>query len=123
MIDASLVEQPSEREIVFSRMLAAPRELVWEVWTTPEHLNAWYGPSGFTLTTHTFAFVRGGEWKFIMHGPDGTDYPNRVIFREISPPSRLAYDNGWDLPDAPLDFTVVVTFESVGQNTKLSLHM
>ena len=123
MLGVSLIEQPSDREVVFSRVLEAPRALVWEVWTTPEHLNGWYGPSGFTLTTHKFSFVRGGEWRFIMHGPDGTDYPNRVVFREIIAPSRLEYENGWDLPGAPLDFTVVATFESVGRKTKLSLHM
>ena len=123
MFGTSLVEQRSEREIVFSRVLDAPRELVWAVWTTPEHLNAWFGPTGFTLTTHEFSFVPGGEWKFIMHGPDGTDYPNRVVFREITPPSRLEYENGWDLPGAPLDFIMVTTLQDIGRKTKLSMHM
>jgi uncharacterized protein YndB with AHSA1/START domain len=58
-----------------------------------------------------------------MHGPDGTDYPNRVVFREIDAPRRLVYDNGWDLPGAPLDFTVVVTFVPDGARTRLSIHM
>jgi uncharacterized protein YndB with AHSA1/START domain len=58
-----------------------------------------------------------------MHGPNGTDYPNRIVFREIAPPSRLVYENGWDLPGAPLDFTVVVSLESVEAKTRLSIHM
>jgi uncharacterized protein YndB with AHSA1/START domain len=62
-------------------------------------------------------------WRFIMHGPDGTDYPNRIVFREIVAPSRLVYDNSWDLPGAPLDFNVVVTFEVVEDKTRLTLHM
>jgi uncharacterized protein YndB with AHSA1/START domain len=118
----SLIDRPSDREVTFSRLLDAPRELVWEIWTDPKHLHAWFGPTGFTTTTHEFAFVPGGVWRFIMHGPDGTDYPNRIVFREIHPPSRLVYENGWDLPGAPLDFTVVVTFEAVGSRTGLSIH-
>jgi uncharacterized protein YndB with AHSA1/START domain len=67
--------------------------------------------------------VAGGNWRFTMHGPDGTDYPNLIVFREIEPPSRLVYDNGWGLPGAPLDFRVVVTFEVAGSKTRLSIHM
>lgn len=118
-----MIERPSEREVVFTRLLAAPSELVWEVWTDPRHLHEWYGPAGFTTTTHEFSFVPGGVWRFIMHGPDGIDYPNRVVFREIDAPRRLVYDNGWDLPGAPLDFTVVVTFVPDGARTRLSIHM
>lgn len=117
------MRQVSDREVKFSRVLDAPRELVWKVWSTPEHLHRWFGPSGFTTTTHEFSFVPDGEWRFIMHGPDGTDYPNRVVFREIDPPSRLVYDNGWDLPGAPLDFSVVVDFTPEGAGTRISLHM
>ena len=104
----STADRPSDREVVFRRLLDAPRELVWKVWSDPEHLHHWFGPAGFTLTTLEFAFVRDGVWRFIMHGPDGTDYPNLVVFREIVPPSRLVYENGWDLPGWPLDFVVVV---------------
>jgi uncharacterized protein YndB with AHSA1/START domain len=58
-----------------------------------------------------------------MHGPDGTDYPNRIVFRTIEPKTRIVYENGWDLPGAPLDFTVVVTFAAEGAGTRLILHM
>ncbi|HET8649934.1 MAG TPA: SRPBCC domain-containing protein [Gemmatimonadales bacterium] len=119
----SRVERPSPCEMVFSRLLDAPRELVWRMWSELEHIHEWYGPEGFTTTTFEFNFVPGGVWRHIMHGPDGTDYPTRITFREIEPPSRLVYDNGWDLPDTPLEFRVVVTLEAVGSRTALSLHM
>jgi uncharacterized protein YndB with AHSA1/START domain len=123
LTEPGTVERPSDREVVFSRRLAAPIELVWEVWTRPEHLHQWFGPTGFTTTTHEFAFGPDGVWRFTMHGPDGTDYPNRIVFREIVPPSRLVYENGWDLPGAPLDFRVVVSLVPDGKGTRLSIHM
>jgi uncharacterized protein YndB with AHSA1/START domain len=58
-----------------------------------------------------------------MHGPDGTDYPNRIVFHTIEPKTRIVYANSWNLPDAPLDFTVAVTFAAEGNATRLTLHM
>ncbi len=119
----SSADRPSDHEVVFRRLLDVPRELAWKVWSDPAHLQHWFGPAGFRLTTLEFALVPGGVWRFIMHGPDGTDYPNRVVFREIDPPSRLVYENGWDLPGAPLDFTVVVSFVPEGRRTRFAIHM
>jgi uncharacterized protein YndB with AHSA1/START domain len=116
-------EQLSEREVIFRRLLDAPRELVWSVWTDPRHMDEWWGPDGFTTTTHEFSFVAGGAWRHIMHGPDGTDYPSVIVFREIVPPSRLVYDNAWGLPGVPIDFTVVAFFDAEGAKTRLSLHI
>ena len=120
---ASVVERPSDREVVFSRVFAASREVLWTAWSDPRHLHRWFGPTGFTTTTHEFAFVPGGVWRFVMHAPDGTDVPNRIVFRELQRPDRLVYDNGWDLPGSPVDFTVVVTFVAVDGGTRLSIHM
>ena len=122
MIGAEIT-RPSGREVVFSRLIAAPVALVWEIWSSVRHLHEWFGPTGFTTTTQEFAFVPGGVWRFTMHGPDGTDYPNRIVFRTIEPKTRIVYENRWDLPDAPLDFTVVVTFAAEGDGTRLILHM
>jgi uncharacterized protein YndB with AHSA1/START domain len=66
------------RSIIGSRVLDAPRELVFKAFTDPQHLAAWWGPDGFSLTTHSFDFRVGGVWRFVMHGPDGRDYQNRV---------------------------------------------
>src|SRR5207245_2372910 len=64
----------ADREIVISRVISAPRELVFEAFTEVRHLSRWWGPEGFTTTTRGFEFRVGGEWDFVMHGPDGTDY-------------------------------------------------
>ncbi len=118
-----MIDRPSDREVVFSRLLDAPPELVWQVWTEPRHIHQWWGPVGFTTTTQEFAFVPGRIWRHIMHSPDGTPNPSIVIFREIQSPSRLVYENGWDLPGAPLDFKVVVTFAPDAGKTRLWLHI
>ena len=118
----STIEQPSDREVVFSRVFDAPRELLWTAWSESRHLHRWFGPTGYTTTTHEFAFVPGGVWRFVMHGPDGTDTPNTIVFRELDPPSRLVYDNNWERPGLRLDFTVAVTFVAEGAGTRLSIH-
>ena len=123
MLDASTAERLNDREVVFTRVVDAPRDQVWKIWTEVRHLHRWWGPAGFTTTTHEFAFVPGGVWRSVMHGPDGTDYPTRIVFREIEPPSRIVYENGWDFAGAPLDFTVVVSFVPDGAKTRFSLHM
>ena len=123
LLDASSAERLSDREVVFRRSVDAPRERVWMIWAELRHLHQWWGPAGFTTTTHEFSFTPGGIWRFVMHGPDGTDYPTRIVFREIDPPSRIVYENGWDLPGAALDFTVVVAFVPDGEKTRFSLHM
>jgi uncharacterized protein YndB with AHSA1/START domain len=117
------ITRPSGREVVFSRLIAAPVPLVWEIWSDVRHLHEWFGPAGFTTTTREFEFAPGGVWQFTMHGPDGTDYPTRIVFRTIEPKTRIVYANSWDLPGAPLDFIVVVTFAAEGEGTRLILHM
>lgn len=75
----------AEYELVTTRVIHAPAALVYEAWTTPEHLEKWWGPDGFTNTFHTFDFRPGGMWEFVMHGPNGVDYPNKSEFVEIGP--------------------------------------
>ena len=117
-------EYPSDREVIFTRVLDAPRELVWKVWSELSHLHEWWGPTGFTTTTHEFAFAPGGVWRFVMHGPDGTDYPTRIVFREIVAPKRIVYENSWDLPGAPLEFTGVITLDAAeSRKTTLAMRM
>lgn len=118
----STIEQPSDREVVFSRVFDAPRELLWTAWSEPRHLHRWFGPTGYNTTTHEFAFVPGGVWRFVMHGPDGTDTPNTIVFRELDPPSRLVYENSWERPGLRLDFTVAVAFVAEDAGTRLSIH-
>lgn len=116
----------TDRELVFKRSFNAPRELVFEVWTNPNHVVHWWGPTGFTSTIHEMNVKPGGIWRFIMHGPDGTDYPNKIVFREVVKPSLLTYDHGWDVEDFnndPRKFEVTVTFEAKGKTTELTMKM
>ena len=81
------------RSISATRVFDAPPDLVFEMWTDPKHLANWWGPRGFTITTHEFSFKPGGIWRFIMHGPDGRDYKNEIVFREIVRPKRISYSH------------------------------
>jgi len=105
------------REISIIRILNAPRELVWKVWTDPEHVNQWWGPNGFTNTIHTMDVKPNGKWLHTMHGPDGTDYPNEATFTEVVKPERLAYTH------INPKFDTTVTFEKLGDKTKLTMQM
>jgi uncharacterized protein YndB with AHSA1/START domain len=84
-------EDTSDREIVATRSFDAPRELVWKLWTEPEHIAKWWGPAGFTNTIRKMDVRPGGTWEFVMHGPDGTDYQNKIVYREVVKPERLSY--------------------------------
>ncbi len=99
----------TEREIAISRLLDAPRELVYRVWTEPEHIAQWWGPNGFTTTILHMDVRPGGEWKFIMHGPDGTDYNDVIVFTDVTPPERLTYEHSdWE---GSMHFSSETTFE------------
>src|SRR5207253_3226800 len=67
----------AEREIIATRIFEAPREVVFRMWTDPNHIVRWWGPNGFTTTMQEMDVRPGGVWQFIMHGPDGRDYPNK----------------------------------------------
>ncbi|HEU0053538.1 MAG TPA: SRPBCC domain-containing protein, partial [Longimicrobium sp.] len=84
----------ADREVVQSRVFDAPRELVFDAWTDPAAVAEWFGPDGFTITTYEMDVRPGGVWRFTMHGPDGTDFPNRVDYHEVVRPERLVYDQG-----------------------------
>src|SRR6267154_2366303 len=93
----------ADREIVISRVIGAPRELVFEAFTDVRHLSRWWGPEGFTTTTRAFEFRVGGEWDFVMHGPDGTDYQEWISWTEIAAPERSAPLDGFIAPEERMD--------------------
>jgi uncharacterized protein YndB with AHSA1/START domain len=105
------------REIKISRLLNAPIDLVWQVWTNPEHIANWWGPTGFTSTILKMDIKKGGEWNLTMHGPDGKVYPNSSIFREITKHEKIVYEHF-----AP-NFIATVQFEERGDKTFLSWQM
>lgn len=107
------------REVVIRRVFDAPRELVFEAWTNRDHVGRWWGPRGFTSTIQEMDVRPGGVFRLTMHGPDGTDYPNRIVFTEVVRPERLVYWHGDD--NDPQQFHVTVTFEEDGYRTSLTL--
>jgi uncharacterized protein YndB with AHSA1/START domain len=108
----------ADRELRISRVLNAPIELVWEVWSDPDHIKNWWGPNGFTNTITKMDFHEDGEWDLVMHGPDGTDYKNKSIFREIVKNQRIVYEH----VSGP-KFVATITFEPQGKKTKIEWHM
>lgn len=110
----------TEREIVVSRVIDGPRELVFEAFTSVDHLSRWWGPQGFSTTTRAYEFGVGGVWEFVMHGPDGTDYPEWITWTEIAAPERIALIHG-ERADDPNAFTSVFTFTEDGDTTRLEL--
>ncbi len=115
---SNAVSNAEKNELSITRILNAPRELVFEVWSTPNHIANWWGPNGFTNTIHKMDFVPGGEWNFIMHGPDGTNYINKIVFNDIIKPELISYTH----VTTP-KFKVNVTFKKYGDKTKLNMHM
>ena len=110
----------ADREILISRRIGAPREQVFEAFTEVRHLTRWWGPEGFTTTTRAFEFRVGGEWVFVMHGPDGTDYQEWITWTEIAPPERIALLHG-ESRDDPNAFESVLTFAPDGAATRIEM--
>ena len=108
----------ADREIVLSQVIDAPPEVVFEAFTQVRHLSRWWGPDGFTTTTRSFEFRVGGEWDFVMHGPDGTDYQEWITWREIVPSARIGLLHG-AFRDDPNAFESDLTFEPLGEQTRI----
>lgn len=117
---ASPQSATADREIVVSRVIDAERELVFEAFTEVRHLSHWWGPKGFSTTTKAFEFRVGGEWVFVMHGPDGTDYNEWITWTEIVRPERIVLLHG-ESRDDPNAFESTVRFVSVGTATRVEM--
>ena len=111
----------TDREITQTRVFNTTPELLFKAWTSTEHLSYWFGPRGFSITTHEHHFKPGGVWRYMMHGPDGTDYANRQVFKEIVKNERIVYDHDADIPNDPALFHVTVTFKAQGNQTLLTM--
>ncbi|MDG4828121.1 SRPBCC family protein [Solwaraspora sp. WMMD1047] len=121
MAGAEQVESATaDREIVISRVIDAPRELVFEAFTEVRHLSRWWGPAGFTTTTRSFEFRERGVWDFVMHGPDGTDFQEWITWTEIVPPERIALLHG-ESSDDPNAFESTLVFASHGTATRIEM--
>ena len=106
------------RAIIATRVFDAPRELVFAVWSDPAHLAQWWGPNGFTTTTSTFDMRAGGVWRFVMHGPDGRNFQNRITYEEVVSPKRIVYRHGGGKDVEPVQFKTIVTFEDIASGAR-----
>lgn len=111
------IARPNERDILSERLLDAPRDLVWEVWTNPQHVNQWWGPRGFTNSLKEMSVKPGGVWRFDMIGL-GHSYPNKLTFLEVKKPERLVMSHGDDSAN-PDNFLVTVDFKEEGTKTRV----
>ena len=110
----------ADREIVISRVISAPRELVFEAFSEVRHLSRWWGPEGSPPPRGRSSSASAGEWDFVMHGPDGTDYQEWISWTEIVPPERIALLHGESRGD-PNAFGSVLTFAPDGTATRIEM--
>jgi uncharacterized protein YndB with AHSA1/START domain len=110
------------KEIRIVRIYDAPLKAVWDAWTDPDQVAQWWGPRGFSITTHSKDLRPGGNWIYTMHGPDGVDYPNSTLYLEVEPLAKLVYDHGGNDERPPL-FRVTVLFAEVDGKTRMDMSM
>jgi uncharacterized protein YndB with AHSA1/START domain len=109
----------TDREIITTRLFDATPEQMFRSWSEPEHLAKWWGPNGFTNTFHRFDFSPGGDWEFMMHSPDGIDYPNKNRFTEIDENERIVFDH----LEPVHSFQATATFTKEGNKTRFTFRM
>ena len=113
-LGASLGTSAHEHEHITSRIIHAPRERVFAAFGDAANIGTWWGPDGFTTTTHSMEFRAFGAWKNTMHGPDGRDHVNHVVYYEVVPPERIVFEHVGDASSQRVRFTNIITFESLG---------
>ena len=128
---ATSTTQVKDTDIVITREFAAPRQLVWDVWTTPKHIEKWFGPKGFETRVDEMEFRVGGRSTYVMIGPDGTEYPSAGVFKEIVSIEKIVTTDEWgegfeeieSMKNVELPQGMVVTalFDDLGERTKLTL--
>jgi uncharacterized protein YndB with AHSA1/START domain len=124
MSDEIRITVPTDApEIRGTRLFDAPRALVFDAFTCADRLARWFGPKGFALTTQSFEFAPDGVWRFVMHGPDGRDYENKIIFREILRPERISYIHPGDEGDDPARKETTISFSQEGDQTRIDWRM
>lgn len=119
----------SAHEIVITRVLDAARDIVWQAWTEVDHMAAWYGPEGFSTRVEENDFRPGGHWRFVMIGPDGTEYPSVGVYSEIVHEQRIVstdeFGEGFEAAqtDLPRISEVTCLFEAMGAKTRLTIRI
>lgn len=108
------------RTLEVSRLVNAPRDLVFAVLSDPDHIDQWWGPDGFRNETHEMVFAEGGVWRYTMHGPDGKAWPNWIRYRVIDKPGRISYEHGAEIGE-PAHFDGQISLEDRGTQTLVTL--
>lgn len=111
-----------EATIEIEKILDAPITIVFDAFSNKDNIERWWGPNGFVTTTHVWDFVPGGKWEHILHGPDGTDYPNIIVFDEIIRDSLIRYHH-LDDDEIESKFITTITFEEIDSKTKIRFVM
>jgi uncharacterized protein YndB with AHSA1/START domain len=104
---------PDNRTLRITKTFNAPIDLIWQAWTDPEQIVYWWAPTGFTTTIHKMEVREGEEWLMTLHGPDGKNYPNRAVFKEVIPFKKIVYEH------FNPDFIATVIFEPRENNTHI----
>ena len=104
-------EWPLDREVVISRLIDAPRTLVYAAWADPEQIQQWFGPDGMAIETREIDLRPGGVWRFDMVTRDGFRYTNRMVFLRMEAPAFIEVEHGSDQDDDPGRFRMLVTFD------------
>ena len=126
--DQSLDNHVKEQEFVVERQFKAPRTLMFEVFTQPEHLKRWWAPLPYTIPVCTVDLRPGGVWHYCMRSPEGQDHWARSVYREIVPPEKLVYSSTFadehanPVEGMPEHITIVTFTEEAGE-THVSAHI
>ncbi len=112
----------SDRTMLLTRTIKAPRSVVWGAWVNNDALPQWWGPDGFTCRTARIDLRTGGEWVFDMIGPDGTVFPNHHRYSRVQPETRLDYTLHWG-ENGPKHADAWATFDEVDGQTHVTLGM
>ena len=102
---------PLDREVVISRVIDAPRSLVYAAWADPKQIEIWFGPEGLEIETKEIDLKVGGIWRFDMVATDGTRYDNRMVFLRMEAPTLIEVEHGPDQDNDPGKFRMLVTFD------------
>ncbi|RAV11879.1 SRPBCC family protein [Paenibacillus contaminans] len=123
---SSLTTKAGEREFSVERMFNAPRELVFQAFTQPEHLSRWWAPGGYTIPVCNIDLRPGGVWHYSMRSPQGDEHWVKAIYREIVAPERIVYtctfaDEHANPTDDIPEQLATMTFAEYEGRTKLNI--
>jgi uncharacterized protein YndB with AHSA1/START domain len=108
---------PTDREVVITRVVDAPRRLVFDAWTNPKHVPQWLlGPEGWTMPVCEIDLRPGGSWHYVWRKADGSEMGMTGTYREVVPPERVVHTESWG-PEWPETVNTMVLTESGGRTT------